>query len=118
MTRPSLATHSRFAKRVRRRYEAELTLLPPGVPDPGQLQATFDALQAQGHSMANALRITRQLVIERLLCLDCEQQLPLAQVTRTMTELAEFALNHALRQAQAALDQSHGAPLTAKGQRA
>ncbi|MCF8160263.1 MAG: bifunctional [glutamate--ammonia ligase]-adenylyl-L-tyrosine phosphorylase/[glutamate--ammonia-ligase] adenylyltransferase [Polaromonas sp.] len=118
MTRPSLATHSRFAQRVRRRYEAELALLAPGVPNPGHLQTTFAALQAQGQNMANALRITRQLVIERLLCLDCEQQLPLAQVTRTMTELAEFALNHALSQAQAALDQTHGAPLTPTGQRA
>ncbi|MEY4099140.1 MAG: hypothetical protein RL300_311, partial [Pseudomonadota bacterium] len=118
MTRPSLANHSRFAQRVRRRYEAELPLLAPGVPGPEQLQLTFDALQAQGHDMSNALRITRQLVIERLLRLDCEQQLPLAQVTRAMTELAEFALNHALTQAQNVLDQSHGAPLTAKGQRA
>ena len=118
MTRPSLAslsTHSRFAQRVRRRYEAELPLLAPGVPGPAQLQATFEALQAQGHNMANALRITRQLVVERLLCLDCEQQAPLAQVTQAMTDLAEFALNHALSQAQAELDQTHGAPLTAQG---
>ncbi|OIP14959.1 MAG: glutamine-synthetase adenylyltransferase [Comamonadaceae bacterium CG2_30_59_20] len=118
MTRPSLATHSRFAQRVRRRYEAELPLLAPGVPDPAQLQATFEALLGHGHNMANALRITRQLVVLRLLCLDCEQQLPLAQVTQAMTDLAEFALNHALTQAQAELDQMHGAPLTARGQRA
>jgi glutamate-ammonia-ligase adenylyltransferase len=118
MTRPSLATHSRFAQRVRRRYEAELALLAPGVPDPAQLQATFDALQAQGQNLANALRITRQLVIERLLCLDCEQQLALALVTQAMTDLAEFALNRALAQAQAALDQSHGEPRTPTGQRA
>jgi glutamate-ammonia-ligase adenylyltransferase len=118
MTRPSLATHSRFAQRVRRRYEAELSLLPPGVPDPGHLLVTFDSLQAQGQNLASALRITRQLVIERLLCLDCEQQLPLAQVTRTMTELAEFALNRALAHAQAALDETHGAPLAPQGQRA
>ncbi|MFZ2122621.1 MAG: bifunctional [glutamate--ammonia ligase]-adenylyl-L-tyrosine phosphorylase/[glutamate--ammonia-ligase] adenylyltransferase [Rhodoferax sp.] len=118
MTRPSLATYSRFAQRVRRRYEAELALLAPGVPDPAQLQATFDALQAQGQNLANALRITRQLVIERLLCLDCEQQLALALVTQAMTDLAEFALNRALAQAQAALDQSHGEPRTPTGQRA
>jgi len=118
MTRPSLATHSRFAQRVRRRYAAELPLLPSGVPGPAQLKAAFEALQAQGHSLASALRITRQLVIERLLWLDCEQQLPLAQVTRAMTDLAEFALNHALSQAQAELDQTHGSPQTASGQRA
>ena len=118
MTRPFLASHSRFAQRVRRRYEAELALLAPGVPAPGQMQNTFEALQAQGHNMANALRITRQLVLERLLCLDCEQQLPLARVTQAMTELAEFALNHAQAQAQSALDQTHGTPLTPQGQRA
>jgi glutamate-ammonia-ligase adenylyltransferase len=118
MTRPSLATHSRFAQRVRRRYETELPLLAPGVPDPAQLLATFDALQTQGHNLPSALRITRQLVVERLLCLDCEQQLPLAQVTQAMTDLAEFALNRALTQAQATLDQSHGEPRTASGQRA
>jgi glutamate-ammonia-ligase adenylyltransferase len=103
---------------VRRRYEAELSLLAPGEPGTAQLQATFEALLAQGHNMANALRITRQLVVERLLCQDCEQQLPLAQVTQAMTDLAEFALNHALTQAQAELDQTHGAPMTAQGQRA
>jgi glutamate-ammonia-ligase adenylyltransferase len=118
MTRPSLATHSRFAQRVRRRYETELPLLAPGVPDPAQLLATFDALQTQGHNLPSALRITRQLVVERLLCLDCEQQLPLAQVTQAMTDLAEFTLNRALTQAQATLDQSHGEPRTASGQRA
>ncbi|PKO60489.1 MAG: glutamine-synthetase adenylyltransferase, partial [Betaproteobacteria bacterium HGW-Betaproteobacteria-18] len=118
MTRPSLASHSRFAQRVRRRYEAELPLLASGVPGPTQLQTTFEALQAQGQNMASALRITRQLVVERLLCLDCDQQLPLAQVTQAMTDLAEFALNHALTQAQAELDQTHGAPMTAQGQRA
>ena len=32
-SRPALAEHSRFVQRVRRRYAAELPLLPPGVPD-------------------------------------------------------------------------------------
>ena len=29
----ALAAHSRFVQRIRRRYEAELTLLPAGLPD-------------------------------------------------------------------------------------
>ena len=118
MTRPSLALHSRFAQRVHRRYEGQLHLLPPGCPGPAELATTFDNLKAQGQSTSNALRITRQLVIERLLTLDCEQQHPLAQVTGAMTALAEFALNIALTEAQTALDLIHGAPMTALGQRA
>ena len=118
MTRPSLALHSRFAQRVHRRYEGQLHHLPPGCPGPAGLITTFDSLKAQGQSSANALRITRQLVIERLLTLDCEQQCALAGVTGAMTDLAEFALNIALTEAQSALDLVHGAPLTALGQRA
>ena len=110
--------HSRFAQRVHRRYEGQLHVLPPGTPGPTHLKASFDELVAQGQSSANALRITRQLVIERLLQLDCEQHLSLAHVTQAMTDLAEFALNTALVEAQAALDLTHGAPMTPLGQRA
>ena len=67
--------------------------------------------------MGAALRITRQLVVERLAVLDCEQQAPLEVVTRAMTELAEFALDEACRHAFAALDERHGAPLNGRGQR-
>ncbi len=93
-------------------------VLPSGTPGPTHLKASFDELRAQGQSSASALRITRQLVIERLLQLDCEAQLSLAHVTQTMTDLAEFALNVALTEAQAALDLTHGAPMTPLGQRA
>ncbi|MDD2881570.1 MAG: bifunctional [glutamate--ammonia ligase]-adenylyl-L-tyrosine phosphorylase/[glutamate--ammonia-ligase] adenylyltransferase [Rhodoferax sp.] len=117
MTGP-FALHSRFAQRIHRRYEGQLHVLPPGTPGPTLLKASFDTLKAQGQNSANALRITRQLVIERLMQLDCEQQLPLADVTQAMTDLAEFALNEALTEAQAAMDATHGAPLTASGQRA
>ena len=118
MTRPSLALHSRFAQRVHRRYQAEQPLLLTSVPGPTELKASFDALRAQGQSSANALRITRQLVVVRLLTLDCEEQLSLASVTQAMTDLAEFALNEALTEAQTALDLSHGAPMNPQGQRA
>ncbi len=118
MTRPSLALHSRFAQRVTRRYEAQLPLLPPGRPGPAELKSSFDALREQGHSLASALRISRQLVVARLLDLDCDEQLSLASVTQAMTDLAEFALNTALDEAQTALDQTHGAPRTPGGQRA
>jgi len=111
MTRPDLSSHSRFAQRVRRRYESQLHLLPPGVPDPVRMAIAFDALRALGLDTASALRTTRQLVLERLLCLDCdEQQASLHQVTQSMTDLAEFALDKACIEVQTALDQAHGIP--------
>jgi glutamate-ammonia-ligase adenylyltransferase len=113
-----MALYSRFAQRIHRRYEALIPLLPAGTPGPSHMQAVFDALLAQGQSGASALRITRQLVIERLLAQDCDHQLSLAHVTQAMTDLAEFSLNLALTQSMAALDQTHGAPLAPNGQRA
>jgi glutamate-ammonia-ligase adenylyltransferase len=110
--------HSRFAQRIRRRYAAELSLLPDGVPGPDQLHTVAKALRAQGHSLANTLRITRQLVLERLLTLDCTGQTGLPEVTRSMTDLAEFALNQALAQAHATLQEVHGVPMTPLGQAA
>lgn len=118
MTRPSLALHSRFAQRVRRRFEQQLPLLAPGLPTAAQFAKTFAALRQQGHDSAAALRIVRALVLERLLELDCEQGATLADVTRSMTELAEFALNQALQESLATLDAQHGAPQTPMGQRA
>ncbi|HYD74556.1 bifunctional [glutamate--ammonia ligase]-adenylyl-L-tyrosine phosphorylase/[glutamate--ammonia-ligase] adenylyltransferase [Ramlibacter sp.] len=109
------SAHSRFAQRIRRRYEAELALLPPGLPTRESLQATYAALCARGHALPAALRILRQLVVERLLRLDCEQQAPLADVTGAMTELAEFALDTACRQAVEDLEAVHGAPTGADG---
>ena len=110
------SAHSRFVQRIRRRYEAELALLPPGLPDRAALQATFEALTARGHALGAALRILRQLVLERLAQLDCEAQAPLGGVTVAVTRLAEFALDAACRQALADLAQVHGTPLGPDGQ--
>jgi len=79
---------------------------------------TFEALQALGLDTSSALRTTRQLVLERLLCLDCDEQAPLRQVTQAMTDLAEFALKQAAAQVQQTLDQAHGSPRAPDGTRA
>lgn len=79
---------------------------------------TFEALRALGFDISSALRTTRQLVLERLLCLDCDEQAPLRQMTQAMTDLAEFALNKACAQVQQTLDQTHGTPSTPQGERA
>ena len=118
MTRPTLSSHSRFAQRVRRRYEKQLNLLPPGLPDRAALAQTFEALRAEGFDLGSALRCTRQLVLERLLCLDCDEQAPLEHITQCMTLLAEFSLGQACSEAQHSLDATYGAPMTPQGQRA
>ena len=109
---------SRFAQRIRRRYSAELHLLPAGAPTRATMQALFDALKTTGHETGVALRITRQLVMERLVCLDCDAASALETVTGAMTTLAEFALDIAFAESGAALDAVHGAPLTPQGERA
>jgi glutamate-ammonia-ligase adenylyltransferase len=111
------SAYSRFVQRLRRRYAAELSLLPPGAPVMATLQACFQALRAS-HASADALRILRQLVMERLAVLDTTEHAPLSVVTRAVTELAEFALNEAFKEAQTQLDARHGMPTTPSGQRA
>ena len=75
-------------------------------------------LQAGGTPLAAALRITRQLVLERLLCLDCAGEASMPQVTGAMTALAEFALDAACTHALAELDALHGVPRSEAGERA
>ena len=118
MTRPALSSHSRFCQRVQRRYETQLHLLPAGVPDPAAMALAYAALKADGCDSGGALRTTRQLVLERLAALDCDQQAPLRQITQAMTDLAEFALGVACAEVQQTLDQAHGAPATPEGERA
>ena len=84
---------SSFFQRLQRRYEAQLPLLPAGAPDLGLMAAAFAALRAQGIEAGAALRILRQLVMHRLIVLDCDAQQALDVITRSITELAEFALN-------------------------
>ena len=114
----TLAAHSRLVQRLRRRYADDLALLPAGAPAREQIAAAYHALRARGSGVADALRITRQLVMERLVVLDCEQQAPLDQVTRAVTHLAEFALDIACTEAAAELDAMHGAPRASDGTRA
>ena len=117
-TKVAFSSYSRFVQRLRRRYAAELVLLAPGEPRRESMALAFDALRQRGDSVGDALRIVRQLVMERLVTLDCDAQAPLAVVTTAVTELAEFALDVACRDACQALDAVHGAPLGPEGQRA
>ncbi|CAN7547639.1 bifunctional [glutamate--ammonia ligase]-adenylyl-L-tyrosine phosphorylase/[glutamate--ammonia-ligase] adenylyltransferase [Polaromonas sp. LjRoot131] len=119
---PGASGYSRFVQRVRRRYAEWLALLPPGAPVRAGMQFALDALLARGLETGAALRVLRQLVMERLVVLDCdgacEHQAPLSVVTRAMTELAELALDVAMQDSARTLDAQHGAPQGPDGVRA
>jgi [glutamine synthetase] adenylyltransferase / [glutamine synthetase]-adenylyl-L-tyrosine phosphorylase len=111
------AAHSRFVQRVRRRWPEERAWLRPGLPDAAAIRALVAALQARGRGLPSALRVARQLVVERLAVLDIEAGAGLNDVTATMTHLAEVALEAALAEACKEADARHGAPLDEHGQR-
>ena len=111
-----LAEHSRFFQRLHRRYDDLMDLLPAGAPTHATMQPTLAALLGKGHDLGAALRILRQLVMERLISLDCDQHASLATITRGVTELAELALDAACHAARTELDSRHGAPQDANGQ--
>ena len=113
----AMSTHSRYAQRIRRRYATQLALLPPGLPALETLAALYRSLQQTGFDCPQSLRITRQLVLERLVCLDTDGAASVQAVTRCMTHLAEFALDTACAKAQQVLDQIHGEPLGPDGKR-
>ncbi|MDN3918786.1 bifunctional [glutamate--ammonia ligase]-adenylyl-L-tyrosine phosphorylase/[glutamate--ammonia-ligase] adenylyltransferase [Roseateles violae] len=110
------AAHSRFVQRVRRRYAAELPLLPPGLPDRAAIEALVATLQAGGRPLASALRVARQLVLERLAVLDIEQGAAMHEITEAMSSLAEVALCLALAAARAEQDAINGVPRNAEGE--
>ena len=112
----SRLAHSRFYQRLHRRYAEELGFFPEGVPQRAGMEQALDALSRQGMDLSAALRVLRQLVMERLLQLDCAQQAPLAVVTQAVTQLAEVALDRACSQVRADLDSRHGAPVGPEGQ--
>ena len=112
-SRLGFANYSRFFQRIDRRYADFLALLAPGEPQRAAMQNTYDALLGKGLDVSAALRILRQLVMHRLIKLDCEQYAPLRVVTRAVTDLAELALEIALKTAYEELDARHGSPLNA-----
>lgn len=112
------AAGSRFVQRIQRRYADQLSRLAPGKLQRAHIQALYDSLRQDNHDVATALRITRQLVLERLAVLDCEEDATLDDVTGTMTLLAEVALQTACTESRQLLDAQHGAPLAAHGQEA
>lgn len=118
MTRNPLSAHSRFGQRIRRRYETQLLALRGGMPDRDAMAAAYATLLGQVADVGGALRITRQLVLERLLRLDCDEGVPWDRIAQAMTDLAEFSLNLACAHVERTLDEVHGAPIGVSGARA
>jgi [glutamine synthetase] adenylyltransferase / [glutamine synthetase]-adenylyl-L-tyrosine phosphorylase len=113
-----LPLYSRFLQRLHRRYADVLPLLVSGLPTRDSLNSAFSALKAAGLDTSAALRVLRQLTLERLAQLDCRGQASLEGVTHGMTALAEVTLDIAWQQIMLDLDALHGAPTKANGQRA
>ena len=125
-----VSNYPRYAQRVRRRYADHLTYLPQGALTADRLHSAYGALVQSGLDAGAALRVLRALVLERLVRRDCDGRAGadnasdysardrLAEVTSSMTLLAEFALHTASTLAQQTLDAVHGAPTAADGQRA
>jgi len=109
--------HSRLVQRLHRRYAPYMPLLAPGAPQRQTLVDTLLQLQAQGLALDAALRVLRQLTLERLARLDTQAQAPLEAITHAMTWLAEVTLDAAWQQVQADLDAAHGMPCLPSGQR-
>jgi glutamate-ammonia-ligase adenylyltransferase len=119
-TSSAAAAHSRYVQRIRRRYDpetADFALASPGLPRSASILALIAHLQTGGRDLGSALRVARQLVMERLAVLDIEQAAAMQDITVAMTELAEVTLDLALAAAQTELDLKHGAPLNDQGQR-
>lgn len=114
---PARAEHSRFVQRIRRRYADVLPLLPEGLPDRAAIDALIDGLVQGGLALAAAMRVARQLVLERLAVLDIERGATVHEVTGVMTDLAETTLCRALAQACADQDARHGVPRDEAGER-
>ena len=109
------AAGSRLVQRLRRRYDQHLHLLAPGAPSPDALAQCFQGLLAHYPDTGEALRVLRQLCLERLVVLDCEQHATLEVVTHAMTWLAEFTLDQALREATERVSARHGWPRRSDG---
>lgn len=110
------AAHSRFWQRLHRRYADMMDILPPGVPERSTMTHALQQLQTQRHlDLPAALRVLRQLVMERLMVLDCNQTADLAVITRGVTELAELALDRAYHHVRQELDARYGSPVSPDG---
>jgi [glutamine synthetase] adenylyltransferase / [glutamine synthetase]-adenylyl-L-tyrosine phosphorylase len=105
------AAHSRFWQRLHRRYADFMEMMPQCVPQRPLMEAVLQQLMTErGLDISAALRVLRQLVMARLMELDCSRDADMAIITRSVTELAEVALDHACQHVRKELNARHGVP--------
>jgi [glutamine synthetase] adenylyltransferase / [glutamine synthetase]-adenylyl-L-tyrosine phosphorylase len=106
-----LPSYSRYVARITRRYSEYANCLSIEVPDKEQIQACLNTLLTR-HELSVSLRITRHLVLKRLIEIDCTSNASVQTITTAMTALAEIALQAAYDESFIALKAIHGTPLT------
>ena len=117
-----LARAARLSRYVSRLLEAEPALgLDAGTGQPfsaGEMRAFLSAHPSgDDDTLKRALRALRKRVMLRVIARDLGGLAPLAEVTETMTALAEIAISHALASLEERLAERHGRPLAAAGGR-
>src|SRR5512134_305835 len=109
----SLARAERLSRYVSRLLEAEPTLgLDAGTGQPfsaGEMRAFLSAHPSGDDDTLK--RALRKRVMLRVIARDLGGLAPLAEVTETMTALAETAISHALASLEEGLSERHGRPL-------
>ncbi|MCK9285680.1 MAG: bifunctional [glutamate--ammonia ligase]-adenylyl-L-tyrosine phosphorylase/[glutamate--ammonia-ligase] adenylyltransferase [Rhodocyclaceae bacterium] len=121
MTPPDdLLRHSRYLTRL---LEAnpdlrESTLAQIGqAPDAAVLDALLAALPLDEENLKTSLRRFKQSIYAWIVLRDLAGRAPLAEVTETLTLIAERALVHAQRVLTAVLEARYGVPRNAAGER-
>ncbi|MEY4295803.1 MAG: hypothetical protein RLY82_1491, partial [Pseudomonadota bacterium] len=104
---------TRAIQKIERLFANWLSCLPQGESDQAMLERAWRIIEAQSptQSIADRLRILRQLVFRRLYQLDCEEGVPLGTVMRGMTDLAEFCIVKAMQCTHAELLIQYGLPI-------
>lgn len=103
---------TRAIQKIERKFATWLDCLPVGEPSKTLLDMAWRLIEALSpeKSVADRLRILRQLTFRRLYQLDCEHAAPLGVVMSGMTELAEFCIEQAMRSTYAESLIQYGLP--------
>jgi glutamine synthetase adenylyltransferase len=108
---------TRAIQKIDRQCAAWIGCLPAGEPTKTKLDLAWQGIQTLSpeKTVADWLRILRQLVFRRLYQLDCEQGASLQVVMSGMTDLAEFCIAKAMYSTHAELLIQYGSPMGKAG---
>ncbi len=112
--------YSRYAQRLAQAQPELLQAALAAIEQPFDIAAMRAWLEQQPagdeDALKRALRRLRQQVMLRVLLRDLSGRAPLAEVVRSMSDLAELSLDHALRHLSTWLEAQYGTPM-ANGRR-